>query len=128
MNSISAPQSPGKHVVTSRQVSLLWKDFLMNLKLRSPSHHNFGSTNCHRGENQHREPRGGVLSDFTAIIQMQLLQQPQQQQQQQQQEGQRTDNIQPSSKAVIWMMCVCVCVLVNSRRIIRQRKMEENET
>lgn len=34
MNSTSAPQSPGKHVVTSRQVSLLWKDFLMNLKLR----------------------------------------------------------------------------------------------
>lgn len=64
----------------------------MNLKLRSLSRHNFGSTNRHRGGNQNPEPRGRVLSDFAAIIQVQLLQQPQQQQQQQ--EGQRTDNMQ----------------------------------
>lgn len=66
----------------------------MNLKLRSLSRHNFGSTNCHRGGNQNREPRGRVLSDFAAIIQVQLLQQPQQQQQQEEEEGQRTDNMQ----------------------------------
>lgn len=58
------------------------------------------------------------MSDFTAIIQVQLLQQPQQQQQQ----GHRTDNMHWKFKGND--LDETACVLVNSARIIRRRKME----
>lgn len=78
---------------------------------------------CEKKKERSLEPRGRVISDFTAIIQVQLLQQPQQQQQQQ---GHRTDNVCWKFKAndLDETQCVCACVLVNSTRIIRRREME----
>lgn len=64
---------------------------------------------CEKKKERSLEPRGRVISDFTAIIQVQLLQQPQQQQQQQ---GHRTDNVCWKFKAndLDETQCVCVCV------------------
>lgn len=78
---------------------------------------------CEKKKERSLEPRGRVISDFTAIIQVQLLQQPQQQQQQQ---GHRTDNVCWKFKAndLDETQCVCACVLVNSTRIIQRREME----
>lgn len=55
------------------------------------------------------KPRGRVVSDFTVIIRVQLLQQPRQQQQQQQ--GHRTDNMRWKFKDndLDETVCACVC-------------------
>lgn len=64
---------------------------------------------CEKKKERSLEPRGRVISDFTAIIQVQLLQQPQQQQQQQ---GHRTDNVCWKFKANDLDETQCVCARV----------------
>lgn len=94
---------------------MIWSyDFCSDTTLRYWN----SSTSSHRGRYQNPEPRGRVISDFTGIIQVQLLQQPQQQQQR----GHRKDNIHWKFKGN--NLDEAVCVLVNSTRIIWRRKME----